>query len=261
MSKALFFDIDGTLLDHANGINEIPSSVKKEMKRLQDDNNYLFIASGRPYAFLSKEIKEAGFDGYVLCNGAHVLFHDEIIYHRTLEHEKVDRLINYLEMNNWEYVIETENYSYLNPKYTVLDEFFKECHIDENYMVYEFDKEKIKRKALKIEVNSKDDEVPALVDFIANDFDYDSHGTANSLEIYSNYINKASGIKSVCDYLNISMDDTYAFGDGTNDIEMLTEAHHGIAMGNALEEVKEAANEVCDSIKNDGLAKYLQTIK
>ena len=69
VKKVLFFDIDGTLL---NSELKIPEGVKKELKRLKDAGHYLFVASGRPLAFISNQIIEAGFDGFVLCNGAHV---------------------------------------------------------------------------------------------------------------------------------------------------------------------------------------------
>ena len=54
MRKAVFFDIDGTLIDCLNGMNDMSDEVKKAIRELQTQGNYAFIASGRPYAFLSK---------------------------------------------------------------------------------------------------------------------------------------------------------------------------------------------------------------
>ena len=54
VKKVLFFDIDGTLL---NSELKIPEGVKKELKRLKDAGHYLFVASGRPLAFISKLLR------------------------------------------------------------------------------------------------------------------------------------------------------------------------------------------------------------
>lgn len=58
------------------------------------------------------------------------------------------------------------------------------------------------------------------------------------------------------DYYNISPDQAMAFGDGTNDIEMLETVGHGIAMGNATQDVKAVANEICGSVQDDGIYEY-----
>ena len=54
MKKAIFFDIDGTLLDYFGDITDMTSRVKESIRALQNEGHYVFIATGRPYAFLSK---------------------------------------------------------------------------------------------------------------------------------------------------------------------------------------------------------------
>ena len=93
VKKVLFFDIDGTLL---NSELKIPEGVKKELKRLKD-------ASGRPLAFISNQIIEAGFDGFVLCNGAHVELNHNIIFENRIPYEKVIGLMKMLESVDCEY--------------------------------------------------------------------------------------------------------------------------------------------------------------
>ena len=65
---------------------------------------------------------------------------------------------------------------------------------------------------------------------------------------------KAHGILKVLDILNIPIEDSYAFGDGINDIEMLSTVGCGIAMGNASDEVKKYAHKVTESVHDDGVA-------
>ena len=69
---------------------------------------------------------------------------------------------------------------------------------------------------------------------------------------------KQNGILEVLKNYHISIDETMAFGDGHNDIDMLKLVNIGIAMGNANDEVKEAADEVTDNIDHDGIYKALK---
>ena len=56
------------------------------------------------------------------------------------------------------------------------------------------------------------------------------------------------------DYLSIPLENSYAFGDGQNDIEMLSTVGCGIAMGNASDEVKKFAKKITETVQNDGVA-------
>ena len=71
-------------------------------------------------------------------------------------------------------------------------------------------------------------------------------------------ITKASGLLKTLEYLNIPIENSYAFGDGKNDIEMLLTVGCGIAMGNANDEVKNHSNKITDTVQNDGVAKGIE---
>ena len=261
MKKVLFFDVDGTLVDHGNHIDKIPNTVKKEIKRLQNKGYALFVASGRPKAFISDTILEAGFDGYILCNGAHVELNGKMISKRPLDKKALKKLVDILEGIKSEYILETAHHCYLKPEYEVLEAFFKTCDVDFNQITRHFNVDDVLEDTLKVEVNTKDENSQMIVDYVDGLFDYDSHGTDNAFEIYSKSVSKATGIQEVLDYLQISKENSYAFGDGLNDIEMLQMVGHGVAMGNACQELKDVADEITDSILEDGLAKYLKTIE
>ena len=69
---------------------------------------------------------------------------------------------------------------------------------------------------------------------------------------------KQNGILEVLKSYHISLEETMAFGDGHNDIDMLKLVNIGVAMGNAKDEVKEAADEVTDDIDHDGIYQALK---
>ena len=73
-------------------------------------------------------------------------------------------------------------------------------------------------------------------------------------------VNKASGLAYVAERLGVDSSDVLAIGDGRNDLEMLRWAGRGVAMGQAPDEVKEAADEVTASIEDDGAADVLRSL-
>ena len=70
--------------------------------------------------------------------------------------------------------------------------------------------------------------------------------------------NEAMGLRKVTEYCNVTLDDVIAFGDEVNDLEMLSEAGLGVAMGNASAEAKSAANHVTLSNEENGIAIFLE---
>ncbi|MCL2548660.1 MAG: HAD family hydrolase, partial [Symbiobacteriaceae bacterium] len=69
---------------------------------------------------------------------------------------------------------------------------------------------------------------------------------------------KAAAVAELARIWGIDAADIVAFGDDLNDIDMLNHAGVGVAMGNAVEEVKAIADYICPSNEEDGLARWLQ---
>lgn len=75
----------------------------------------------------------------------------------------------------------------------------------------------------------------------------------NSGELSIIGIHKALAIETLLKYLNLSKEDTFAYGDGINDAEMIEYVNIGVAMGNAKEELKKVADDVTDAHDEDGI--------
>ncbi|AUB31814.1 HAD family hydrolase [Spiroplasma floricola] len=73
-------------------------------------------------------------------------------------------------------------------------------------------------------------------------------------------INKASGIKKWAEIMNVALKDIHVIGDNNNDIEMVSELPFGIAVGNAVENLKKQAWKIIDHIDNNGVGKYLKEL-
>ena len=139
-------------------------------------------------------------------------------------------------------------------------EFFKVCDIRHEKLITDYDKEEVMHRTLKIEISAKKDH-DKIIDYIADKFYFDHHGTANSFEICALDTSKAKGVQKVLEYLHIDKEHSYAFGDGLNDLEMIHYVGHGIAMGNAVDELKKIADEVIGHVDEQGLEEYLKTIE
>lgn len=261
--KVLFFDIDGTLLDTHRGISHIPQSVLDEMKRLQGLGHKLFICSGRPKPMMTKEMLNSGFDGFILGNGSYVEIDGKSIYEDRMDETLARKTVEMLEKLECGYFLETATHIYTNPENNDLYDFFMKIGFGK-ILTTEFNKEEVMDRLIKIEANVTDENREKITHYIDHDFgyviNYDEHGSENAFEIYSPTISKAVGIQKILDYYDLKKEDTYAFGDGKNDIEMVQYCEVGVAMGNAVDELKAVADIVCESIEDDGLAKILRKL-
>ena len=80
------------------------------------------------------------------------------------------------------------------------------------------------------------------------------------LEIMPKGVSKASALKKICKRGGFTMDEIMAFGDAQNDIQMIESVGIGVAMGNAMEEVKAVANVICDTNLNNGIGKTIDAL-
>lgn len=255
MKKAIFLDIDGTILEALNGIKEITPRVAKAIRSIQEKGHYVFIATGRPYAFLPKSILEFGFDGFILGNGAHVIVNKETLHLEHMDKSFVLELVSKLEAMKVQYILEGEMYSYLKDTHKEFYEFYKQVGMslqwfESHYMTEDVD-------VFKIEMLCLDDEVyHSCLELLAGheEYDYVSSIDKRICELYSKKNTKATAILKTLQHLNIPIENSFAFGDGKNDIEMLSTVGCGIAMGNASDEVKKYANQITETVYNDGVA-------
>ena len=250
MVKAIFFDVDGTLLSHTDG--RVPQSTQTAFSRLRKKGIKLFAATGRHMLELEQlPLPPLVFDGYVTLNGQLCLDAEgTLLYDAPIRHNDVIQMISLFEARQLPIMIIEKNRMYIN-------------HVTEPV---ERAQRAISTPVPEVGVYSGG----RVYQFIV----YDQNGEADQLlkrlpdckmsrwnqyavDIIPKDGGKVAGIRYILERLGIGFNEIAAFGDGENDIDILHCAGVGIAMGNANECVKQQADYVTDSVDQDGLARAL----
>lgn len=258
--KLIASDMDGTLLQ--NGAMQVSDRAIELIQQLTK-KGYLFVAaSGRQYPNLKRQFKEAAKDMAFLCeNGAVVFYHDKLIFHSPMEHSLAMELCEDIYSHpGCEVLISGKETSFLKPKDpTFLDRM--QNIVKNNVMVIkEF--EDIKEPIVKISVYEKAGIVENSGNYFINQWDSRLKCTISGfswLDFVNPDVNKGSSLLHLMDALHIKEEDTYAFGDNYNDIEMLNTVQFGYVMDNAVEEIKQQFSYRA-SLVEDELEKLLKAI-
>lgn len=255
MIKAIFFDIDGTLVSFKT--HTIPASTLQAVHEVRKRGVKVFIATGRPLPFINN-LGTLEYDGIMSANGASIHLADgTVIRHTPVDKADVKRMVDY------------QNQNPIAVAYATNEEAFV-THYNDNFQhIFDLLDLSTPRTLQPVEALSKDI-IQVIAFFGEADEPYIMDNILQNCEaqrwhpLFADCIhrgtNKATGIDDVVRHLGISLSETMAFGDGGNDKVMLAHAGIGIAMGNATEDVKSYAKMTTDSVDNDGIAKILQQI-
>ena len=286
MIQMIVMDMDGTLLTSEN---KISPKTKELLLRVQQQGVRLVLASGRSYCKLleyAKELRMDVYGGYLLeVNG--LILYDLASGKRHIRKQmgriEMKELFTYFRQWDVEFMAQFDDglYDY-NPESIIKEnaEYRRIHNLGEDYPwtggafalladnrkgypnIHYIDTwEEIDRSINKVSIAYHADvmaEVSAQAKRDLKDRYWLGLTTPKWLELMPLGITKGSGLQALVDMLGISMRDVMAFGDGENDIEMLQAAGIGIAMGNAMAEVKAAADEETDSNNDEGIFKALQ---
>ena len=258
MEKMFFFDIDGTLLDFTKGLYTISEKTIESMNKLKEQGHSVFLATGRCKCFVLDEVMKYPFSGYVTCNGGYIEYKGKGIYKNIVPAKAIETAHNLCKENGWLYYFEANDKIYVldkdDPKHI---QFRDGWGMKESTICDDFEFDKIETYIGMIVINYKGD-IPLMVETLSPYFDIQKHNSGNSFDLTLKGESKGASIKRLANALGIDIKDTIAFGDGRNDIEMLETVGLGIAMGNAVEEAKEASDYITDSVLDEGITTALK---
>ncbi|OQR57803.1 Cof-type HAD-IIB family hydrolase [Bacillus sp. CDB3] len=244
--KIVFFDIDGTLLDHDK---KIPQSTRDAVKDLQEKGVHVAIATGRA-PFMFEDIrKELNIHNYVSFNGQYVVFEGETICNNPLHPAALHKFTQFAKQEGYPLVYLDHQEMRASVEYhDYVKEGFGSLQFD--HPAYEpdfYEKRDIYQTLLFCEVNEEEKFINQYPDF------HFIRWHAYSMDIIPNGGSKAKGIEKFIEKLGFNREQVYAFGDGLNDLEMIEAVGTGIVMGNGHEDLKKLANHVTNDVSEDGI--------
>jgi 5-amino-6-(5-phospho-D-ribitylamino)uracil phosphatase len=257
-------DLDGTLLSDEKTISK---RSKEALSKAKEQGHIVIIATGRPYRSSSMYYHELGLNTPIVnFNGAfvhHPLNNNWGVFHSPLDLHTVKNIVE-----------ASEAYQVKNIFAEVMDDLYFHYHDEETLDIFNLGNPTIQtgdlRKILAHDptallIHPKEEHVQSirkhLSEVHAEVIDHRNWGAPwHVIEIVRAGMNKAVGLKKVADSFMIPREQIIAFGDEDNDFEMIEYAGHGIAMGNAIDELKNLANDITLSNEEDGIAIYLEEI-
>lgn len=252
MIKALFFDIDGTLVSF--NTHTIPESTIQAIKKVREKGIKVFIATGRPKLIINN-LGALEFDGYVTMNGAYCFAgKNDVIYKNSIPEEDVKAIVSVIKKKKLTSIFVTEKKMYICYPNWMSDEFSTTLKTP---VFPQIEPEDILGKEV---FQISPFITPAQEKKLMPQIPHCESGRwhPSFTDIVAVGSGKHNGIDAIINHFDIPLEDTMAFGDGGNDISMLKHVGIGIAMGNASENVKQIADYVTDTVDNDGILKALQ---
>lgn len=254
MVKMIFFDIDGTLI--ALRKRRMTDRIEETLLRLKENRIRLCIATGRPLRELPC-FGQVQFDAFLTFNGSYCCNRQEVIYANPICPTDVEQVLNNAEKMHRYVALATLHKMGVNGKDPNLEEYL--AHASQIINVAE-DYDQLKQQPIYQMMVACSPEEYTLFTLGTKNVTMTSWSTKAADIIPANG-GKGAAVKKILDYYGISPDETMAFGDGKNDIELLQSVGTGIAMGNASEEVKRHAAAICPSVEDDGIYHYCKKKK
>lgn len=251
MIKVAFFDVDGTLLSHKT--KTVPQSTRRSIEKLKAAGIRCVVATGRHIGEMEKlPVADLSFDGYITTNGQLILDANKRILHGSpITGETKEFLLRHFEAHTLPIMLVEENRVYINfadDRVVRVQERISspvppigEYHGKDLYQICiylsESDEAKLESIAGKCEMTRWD---------------------LGGVDVIAKGGGKVAGIRRYLEANHILPEESIAFGDGDNDTDMLRFAGIGVAMGNAWESAKAAADYITTNVDEDGIEAALK---
>lgn len=255
--KAIFFDIDGTLVPFGDSC--IPAETSRLIADLRSRGIKVFIATGRHVAWIDN-LGDTAFDGYVTANGAYCVLGDRktCVYRRCIPADDIVRLAAYPPAEALSFVVVPANGNiFITADCKALSDARKMLKVPEmpvKPLLSEGTEDIVQLMAFGSEIERND---AKLFDTVLTDCEPTSWNPY-FCDIVPHGSDKATGIAAMLAYFGIGVDNAMAFGDGDNDIPMLRFCNIGVALGQSSEAVKAAADYVTTPVDRSGVENALR---
>lgn len=254
----IFFDIDGTIVDDATQI--IPDSTVRAVERLWQAGHLPVVNTGRPFGHIDPRVRAMGFRAWICGCGMQVILDGQYLHRDYPSLEACRRATATARSCGLYQMCEGETELFWNTELT---------HAQAPFQVEEA--ARLARKGIRGRHLRELEDAPYLK-FITSDGPHCDRATmlatvaedfdaivrdGDMIEYMKKGNSKARGMEILLAHLGADRADTVAIGDSTNDLPMFRLAGTTICMGGGMEEAKQAAHYITDTVLNDGIEKAL----
>lgn len=255
MIKALFFDVDGTLVSF--NTHKVPESTIEALREAHKRGVKLFTATGRPRQLLNNitEVEDI-MDGFILATGAQCVYGDKVVRQDLIPTHEAEAIVDFCNrLSVPAVVVGTKDLQIINRNDSVNHVFYDMLKV--TYDKFDVPLEEVmKQGVLQITPFLDEEHERELLPLVPNSTA--ARWYPAFCDFTSAKADKANGIRAIAEHMGIDISETMAFGDGGNDLTMLRAAGIGVAMGNALDTVKAHADYITSSVDEDGIANALK---
>jgi Cof subfamily protein (haloacid dehalogenase superfamily) len=264
MYKAVFLDMDGTLLHSDHSVSE---STKATLRALTGKGIWVILVSARPLNAVLPTFHEIGIpESYpiITLNGSYIVEKEQPIFQAMIDLPTVVAVTEQVRpfKATITYYLQREWYSEVNDAWTAHEQKIMDVKVRVGPLA-ELVKEWAARNIApnKMMVMSEPPAIAEIQRHLRSLYDgqlniYPSKPTY--LEVMDLKGSKSNAVKFVSERLGLDKSEIIAMGDNYNDIEMIKYAGMGVAMGNAPDDIKATADYVTDTNNNDGVRKALE---
>ena len=258
MKKMIVMDLDGTLLD----VNKkISLQTKEYLLELKNKGFIIVIATGRILNSVISVTEGAEFANYIISNAGGLIYDNsakKVIYKNVINKDIVSKIcslysddINCIELSDIYYYNRYTNKNITEDRFTKkinnLDEYIKNNEVI----------------SMTIGINNN---IDSIYEYVLNNYkevrsyiiSVSFNHDIKNIEVVGLDVNKFNAIKKIANIENIEISNIITFGDSENDIEMIKNSGLGVAMKNAVEEVKKVSKYITKSNNENGIFEFLK---
>ena len=266
--KAVFLDIDGTLLTDKRSVSQSTIQVINTLKK---KGIIVGLATGRGPRFVLQYMASLSLDLAIVYNGQYIISREQTLFDNPLSPDAIEGLVNYAQKNKLDLSFGTaagvSGSGIMNAGSGQLGYRISRMVPDAlvDAIIFIFNRlvrwvrpqKKIERSSLfqqpiyqMMMIVSEAETKKLAAEFPQLSI---TRSSPYSVDIISQGMSKLKGIEKAGDYYGFTTDQVMAFGDSTNDVEMLAGVRYSVAMGNGSKKVKDVASYVTASNNEDGI--------
>ena len=255
MIKALFFDVDGTLVSFKT--HRIPQSAVDALTEAKRRGIGIYISTGRPRRLINNldEISHL-IDGYITATGAYCTVGGDVIRCLTIPDDEARAFVRKSdEMRFATLVVGVRDLTVINPN-TDVDRLYRKM-LNVSDLGEDISVERVLRQGVIqftpiIDTDTERQLMPMMKHCVS------ARWYPDFADITARGADKGTALKVMAARIGVDVSETMAFGDGGNDKPIIGAAGIGVAMGNATDDVKAAADYVTSSVDDDGVVSALR---